>query len=168
MIRTLKFLAMAVVAIITFTGCAPQFMRMPPPSITADPNGRVRVTYPNPAQGAARIVHDAFGPTLYERTRNGGTEISDGWIEFMSDQRRAEFIVDPGGVVGECFVKYKSTIVVRGLRAPNWNFVLRNYFDSSTREFEVWFRYEDGAENMLMTITVVSSPPASLQPRRGR
>lgn len=164
----LQHLVMALVAIVAFTGCAPQFMRIPPPVVTADPNGRVHVTYPNPAQEAARIAHDATGPTLYERTRNGGTEISDGWIEFMSDQRRAEFILDPGGVVGECFVMYKSTVVVRGLRAPNWNFNLSNFYDSSKRDFEVWFRYEDGSERMVMTITVVSSPPASLRPRRGR
>lgn len=166
--KILQQLVMAIFAIVAFTGCAPQFMRMPPPTVTADANGRVHVTYPNPQHVAGRAVHNAFGPVLYERTRNGGTELSDGWTEFLTDQRRVEFILDPIGDVASAYVKYKGVVFGRSIRGPSWNFTLPNMYNSGTRDYELWVRREDESEEYVMTITVISSPPVALRPRRGR
>lgn len=165
--RTMLKLSLALVAIMLFTGCAPgQFLRMPPPNVTVDQNGHVHTYIPSPTHAMARAVRGMNGPILYERTRDGGNEMSDGWIEFQSDQSSATFVLDPQGDVASAYVKYKSGVVVRRLRAPNWTFKLPNAYNSGTRDYELYVRREDESEELLMTITVVSSPPASLRSRR--
>lgn len=165
--RTTLKLTLALVAIVLFTGCAPgQFLRMPPPNVTVDANGNVHTYVPSPTHAMARATRGMAGPILYERTRDGGNELSDGWVEFQSDQKKVVFILDPQGDVASAYVKYRGGVVVSRMRAPNWTFTLTNKYNSGTRDYELYVRRENESEELLMTITVVSSEPSSLRSRR--